>query len=150
MNTDQMRTALASFKVREVQCREKERLRRILVLSQRLDNVLEHTPQSLIKILFVLVSLSSTAVPAVRGVEAVWNSLAPDASWFDYVSFRLSPILSAVGLFTGHHLYTQRPEEQVFCSLRLGDPSKSTCSSAIISFMTPSAYLLNRLHTFTF
>ena len=110
MNTDQMRTALASFKVREVQCREKERLRRILVLSQRLDNVLEHTPQSLIKILFVLVSVSSTAVPTVRGVEAVWNSLAPDASWFDYVSFRLSTILSAVGLFTGLysvHMYSK-------------------------------------------
>ena len=155
MNTDQMRTALASFKVREVQCREKERLRRILVLSQRLDNVLEHTPQSLIKILFVLVSLSSTAVPAVRGVEAVWNSLAPDASWFDYVSFRLSTILSAIGLFTGLysvHMYSKHstvPDLGKILLLLLYIVSGGTRILCIILLAAPYLGLYGLMRPFT-
>ena len=110
LNKDDMRIAMASFKVREVQYREKERLRRVLVLSQRLDNVLEHTPQSLIKILFILVSLSSTAVPAVRGVEAIWNTMDANASWFAGVQFHLSTVLSVIGVFLGLfsvHMYSK-------------------------------------------
>ena len=110
LTKDDIGKAMASFKVREVQYREKEELRRILVLSHRLDNVLEHSPQSLIKILFILVSLSSTAVPAVRGVEAIWNSLDDDASWYDDFLFHLSTFLSAFGLFTGLysvHMYSK-------------------------------------------
>lgn len=93
--------AMTSFKVREAQFREKEKLHGILVLSQKLDNVLEHKPQVLIKILFILVSLSSTAVPAVRGVAAIWNTLDVDASWYDDFLFHFSTFLSAIGLFTG-------------------------------------------------
>ena len=108
--TGDIELAMASFKVREVQYREKEELRRILVLSSRLDNVLEHCPQSLIKILFILVSLSSTAVPAVRGIEAIWNSLDVDAAWYDDFLFHLSTFGSAVGMFTGLwsvHMYSK-------------------------------------------
>ena len=110
LSKDDVGKAMADFKVQEELLREKERLRRILVLSQRLDNVLQHTPQSVIKILFILVSLSSTAVPTVRGVEAVWNSLEVDASWFDKIQFHLSTVLSLVGVSSGLfsvHMYSK-------------------------------------------
>ena len=110
LNKDDMKKAMETFKVREEEYLEKGRLRRLLVLSQRLDNVLQHTPQALIKILFILISLSSTAVPAVRGVEAVYNSLEVDEGFFARIQFRLSTVLSVVAVASGLydvHMYTK-------------------------------------------
>ena len=36
----------------------------------RLDNVLEHTPQLLVKLVFILISWSSAVVPAVRSLRS--------------------------------------------------------------------------------
>ena len=73
---------LESFKIREKHLEQKNKLWKRLVMSNRyvnmmtltvlpatrLDNVLEHTPQLLVKLVFILISWSSAVVPAVRSL----------------------------------------------------------------------------------
>ena len=112
--------AINVYEKREREMEEKEKLHKILVLSyrweegrntfRRLDNVLEHTPQLLVKLLFILISISATAVPAVKGVEAIWDSRDKGDDWFADAIFFISTFFSLTSIFTGLlsvHIYSK-------------------------------------------
>lgn len=64
----------------------------------RMDNVLQQVPQTLIKLLIILISMSSTAVPLVRGVEAVYDGHAENGGWLYIVIFYTSFLMSMMSI----------------------------------------------------
>ena len=63
-----------------------------------MDNVLQQVPQTLIKLLIILISMSSTAVPLVRGVEAVYDGHTENGGWLYIVIFYASFLMSMMSI----------------------------------------------------
>ena len=64
---------ISLFKVRQQLLKDKDQLEKLLRMAYKIDNVLENTPQLLIQLLIVLMSISLIQLPGVTGSQAVFD-----------------------------------------------------------------------------
>ena len=95
---------LQLFKFREILIDDQHNVQKLLVMSWKVDNVLENTPQLLIQFLIVLMSASMIALPDTTGIQAVFDTHSSGSSslslTFYYFSILLSLRSICLGLFS--------------------------------------------------
>ena len=97
-----MEKKLQLFKIREIIIHDQRSLQKLLLMSWKVDNVLENTPQLLLQFLIVLMSASMIALPDTTGIQAVFDTHSSSSSLsltFYYFSILLSLRSICLGLF---------------------------------------------------
>ena len=97
-----MEKKLQLFKIRETIIHDQHNVQKLLLMSWKVDNVLENTPQLLLQFLIVLMSASMIALPDTTGIQAVFDTHSSSSSLsltFYYFSILLSLRSICMGLF---------------------------------------------------
>lgn len=97
-----MEKKLQLFKIREIIIHDQDNVRKLLLMSWKVDNVLENTPQLLLQFMIVLMSASMIALPDTTGIQAVFDTHSSSDSLsltFYYFSILLSLRSICLGLF---------------------------------------------------
>ena len=105
-----MEKKLQLFKIREIIIQDQHKVQKFLLMSWKIDNVLENTPQLLLQFLIVLMSASMIALPDTTGIQAVFDTHSSGDSLsltFYYFSILLSLRSICLGLFDSAWLMKQ-------------------------------------------